>query len=453
MKYFAIFSLVLFFSTAAAASVFLNDVPEGHWAGSAVSELIKMGVTSGFPDGTFRGARNINRYEMASFLAKFAESFSLSRGKNEKLLEELKTELSLIKFGKTKDAFETQWEGAIESHYKIAEASLRGGQGDYRFKLSLFKKFDPNSNFKVRLDTMDAGFNAASARSITTNLIDIESSFKLGALDYKVNLGPGVMVHTDSEGYLPSENYTVYIRPKSAINISGNSGNLSYSAAYVTRQVAASGKVGVHELTGKIGYDFGKLALCLQPRYICKIDGPRDILAEMGIDFKPDQRWETDLLASVGSFSEGQKGLYLKLTQKIKDLWGIGNAVVLRFDRVGSKYGLQDWDVYAFSPVNNFERLILGGTMDFGVEIKQKIWGQCSLEYKSDYVLDENGQYGASYPGTYFLWQLNLSHEFSPAVSASAFYQSYHVPSGVAQFSDSAPLVSHIFGIGFKHAF
>jgi outer membrane receptor protein involved in Fe transport len=163
--------------------------------------------------------------------------------------------------------------------------------------------------------------------------------------------------------------------------------------------------------------------------------------------------WETNLLASAGSFSEGQEGLYLKLTQKIKGLLGIGSEMVFRFDKIGSKYRVTDLDKYEFVYLNNFNRLILDGTLDLGIKITQQLGDKYSLEYVSDYVTDKEGQYGASYAGTYFLWQLGLSYQFSPAVSANAFYRSYHVPSGVAQFSDAVPEVSNTLGIGFKHAF
>ncbi|ONN27765.1 S-layer protein [Thermosipho affectus] len=48
----------------------LKDVPENHWAYDSVMMLEKAGIVTGYPDGTFRGASNITRYELAVFLAR-----------------------------------------------------------------------------------------------------------------------------------------------------------------------------------------------------------------------------------------------------------------------------------------------------------------------------------------------------------------------------------------------
>ena len=56
-------------TTFAAANPFA-DVPADHWAYDAVSQLAADGVIDGYGDGTFRGDRNITRYEMAQMVAK-----------------------------------------------------------------------------------------------------------------------------------------------------------------------------------------------------------------------------------------------------------------------------------------------------------------------------------------------------------------------------------------------
>ena len=56
-------------TTFAAANPF-SDVPRDHWAYDAVTQLAADGVIEGYGDGTFRGDRNITRYEMAQMVAK-----------------------------------------------------------------------------------------------------------------------------------------------------------------------------------------------------------------------------------------------------------------------------------------------------------------------------------------------------------------------------------------------
>ena len=56
-------------ATTFAANPF-TDVPSGHWAYDAVTRLAEDGIIEGYGDDTFRGQRNITRYEMAQMVAK-----------------------------------------------------------------------------------------------------------------------------------------------------------------------------------------------------------------------------------------------------------------------------------------------------------------------------------------------------------------------------------------------
>lgn len=56
-------------TTFAAANPF-SDVPAGHWAYNSVVKLASEGIIEGYGDGTFRGNRNITRYEMAQMIAR-----------------------------------------------------------------------------------------------------------------------------------------------------------------------------------------------------------------------------------------------------------------------------------------------------------------------------------------------------------------------------------------------
>ena len=53
----------------AAANPFL-DVPAGHWAYNSVVSLTSQKIIEGYGDGTFRGNRNITRYEATTIIAK-----------------------------------------------------------------------------------------------------------------------------------------------------------------------------------------------------------------------------------------------------------------------------------------------------------------------------------------------------------------------------------------------
>ena len=55
--------------SAFAANPF-SDVSQDDWAYQAVSDLSDQGVVEGYPDGTFKGERNITRYELAQIVAR-----------------------------------------------------------------------------------------------------------------------------------------------------------------------------------------------------------------------------------------------------------------------------------------------------------------------------------------------------------------------------------------------
>ncbi|SDP33641.1 S-layer homology domain-containing protein [Selenomonas ruminantium] len=57
-------------STTFAATNPFSDVPADHWAYDAVTQLANDGVIEGYGDTTFKGNRNITRYEMAQMVAK-----------------------------------------------------------------------------------------------------------------------------------------------------------------------------------------------------------------------------------------------------------------------------------------------------------------------------------------------------------------------------------------------
>lgn len=55
---------------AAGAANPFADVSPSDWAYQAVSELSDEGIVDGYPDGTFRGQKNMTRYELAQIVAR-----------------------------------------------------------------------------------------------------------------------------------------------------------------------------------------------------------------------------------------------------------------------------------------------------------------------------------------------------------------------------------------------
>ncbi|WP_287371434.1 S-layer homology domain-containing protein, partial [Oceanithermus sp.] len=56
-----------------ASAQLYQDVPDGHWARNAVDEATRLGLVTGFPDGTFRGEELLNRYQAAMILYRLVQ--------------------------------------------------------------------------------------------------------------------------------------------------------------------------------------------------------------------------------------------------------------------------------------------------------------------------------------------------------------------------------------------
>ena len=425
--------LLGFSTTSLAQEKYFKDVPEGHWANEAVYDLVRRGVTSGFPDGTYLGNKKISRYELASFISKLADSFGLEEGKREKLVAELKSEVNLLKYEESR---EDKVLGSLESRWFLA------GRADYRLKMFL-----TTSLVKLGFDTMDGGFNSAIARSLATKMFEAEGKLNAGAWQWGWTFGPGKVLHVESGTLFPSEHNYVFFRPDPAVSAATASGRFSFAGTYTARSVEASGLIGVHDLTARMAYDFGKVALLFQPRYLFKVDGPRDLLGDIGLIYQPNDFWRTDLLFSVGSKDSGLSGLYGRLSQRL------GKVLTLRLDAVGGDYRTANLDKYEFVPLNNFDRYIFDGTIDLGLKIDQPLSRGFNFEAKADYVTDTKFNYGAAYPETYLEWQAGLNYAFAEQVTGRAFYRQYYVPSGLAQFTDPVPTFSDLIGVGLTAGF
>ena len=79
-------------TTFAAANPFA-DVPTDHWAYDAVSTLAADGVIEGYGDTSFKGDKNVTRYEMAQMIAKAMAKTNVS-GNDKALLDKLAAEFA-----------------------------------------------------------------------------------------------------------------------------------------------------------------------------------------------------------------------------------------------------------------------------------------------------------------------------------------------------------------------
>lgn len=69
------------------------DVPENHWAYEAVAAMAKSGLVKGYPDGEFKGDRNMTRYEFAQIVH---NAIQAGANVDARLVEEFKPELEFF---------------------------------------------------------------------------------------------------------------------------------------------------------------------------------------------------------------------------------------------------------------------------------------------------------------------------------------------------------------------
>jgi len=79
--------LVVALATPAIGASF-PDVPSNHWAYEAINELVAAGVIEGYPDGTYKGQRNLTRYEIAMIVSRVMDNMAEQR---QELMDEVES--------------------------------------------------------------------------------------------------------------------------------------------------------------------------------------------------------------------------------------------------------------------------------------------------------------------------------------------------------------------------
>ena len=195
MKKSLVITLALVFvlgiaGTAFAAANPFVDVPAKHWAYEAVSKLAKAGIVDGYGDGTFRGDKNMTRYEMAQIVAKaMARSDKADaelKATIDKLAVEFANELNNLgvrvgnlekKVGTVKitgDA-RVRW---VDSNADLTKA--QDGVFQQRFRLNLMADINENTSFYgrfVEMDHNEFGTHKADTHAITDAALTSKNLF------------------------------------------------------------------------------------------------------------------------------------------------------------------------------------------------------------------------------------------------------------------------------------
>ena len=146
-------------TTFAAANPF-SDVPAGHWAYDAVTQLAADGIIEGYGDGTYLGNRNITRYEMAQMIAKaMAKNPSgADKAALDRLAAEFSEELSNLGVrvaNLEKYSDKVTWTGELRYRYWSQRYERKDEKGTDKqntdqLQLRLFPTAEVNDHWKLK---------------------------------------------------------------------------------------------------------------------------------------------------------------------------------------------------------------------------------------------------------------------------------------------------------------
>jgi len=182
-------------SAFAAANPF-SDVPQGHWAYNSVSKLAAEGVIEGYGDGTYRGDRNITRYEMAQMIAKAMAKNPTGANKAEldRLAAEFRDELDALGVRVSeleKYADKVVWQGKIEYTYEnVRTDPANTGHKEKETANGFIFRFEPTAHVNDHW-TVNARIDAyADMKDDTTSNFELVRGWAEGDYDkFNIKLG------------------------------------------------------------------------------------------------------------------------------------------------------------------------------------------------------------------------------------------------------------------------
>ena len=129
--------------SAYAANPF-SDVTADDWAYQAVSDLSAQGVVEGYPDGTFKGERNMTRYELAQIVARLMAKEDQLNAEQQATLDKLAGEYAdeLANLGVRVSNLEKKvgnisWAGDARMRYIASSSDKVADKYDGRIRLTV----------------------------------------------------------------------------------------------------------------------------------------------------------------------------------------------------------------------------------------------------------------------------------------------------------------------------
>ena len=192
--------------SAYAANPF-SDVSTDDWAYQAVSDLSDQGVVEGYPDGTFKGERNMTRYELAQIIARLMAKEDQLNAEQQATLDKLAGEYAdeLANLGVRVSNLEKKvgniyWSGDARMRYQHKVNAHDGWNG--RMRINVKGQVNDNTYVQGRL-LSEMNFKDGNDADTTMDQLFVNHRF---GKDVNARIGRQPIVIGNQEGWLINPN-------------------------------------------------------------------------------------------------------------------------------------------------------------------------------------------------------------------------------------------------------
>ena len=315
--------------SAYAANPF-SDVTADDWAYQAVSDLSAQGVVEGYPDGTFKGERNMTRYELAQIVARLMAKEDQLNAEQQATLDKLAGEYAdeLANLGVRVSNLEKKvgniyWSGDARMRYQdnslVKDGKKASDTWDGRMRINVKGQVNEKTTVNGRL-TYNMNFKDSDKDSgVYMDTLNVKHQFG----DFAVTLGRYANNFGNEYSWRFGDSHNFdgaelsYAKSAFDAKVGFGKWNTNYDSE---KQIDIDGQDALY---AKAGYNFG--------------------VAKLGADYVKFQNNDTklagnelygiDLYVPVGDFRV--QGEYVKnttTTEKYDDAWNVGLG-----------YGKADW--------------------------------------------------------------------------------------------------------------
>ena len=190
--------------SAYAANPF-SDVTADDWAYQAVSDLSAQGVVEGYPDGTFKGERNMTRYELAQIVARLMAKEDQLNAEQQATLDKLAGEYAdeLANLGVRVSNLEKKvgniyWSGDARMRYQTKDNDTKEDSWNGRMRINVKGQVNESTYVNGKM-AYDMDFKKDSTKDVYMQQLFVNHNF---GKDVAVRLGRQPIVFGNQGGWL-----------------------------------------------------------------------------------------------------------------------------------------------------------------------------------------------------------------------------------------------------------